>query len=130
VVPNIIALRCMLINPAIRVNVIANNGPVKLSNSRHSLLFGIFNLGNIPLLFNADTIIPELISVANAVAAAAPPHPVRNGQAQNNASPTTFINAAPAIIFRGVMESFATMNVVSKTFWAVAAQAIAPRQFM
>mmetsp|Transcript_21113 Transcript_21113/g.50960 ORF Transcript_21113/g.50960 Transcript_21113/m.50960 type:complete len:381 (+) Transcript_21113:107-1249(+) len=125
-IPSIMALRCMFMNPAIRVRVIANSGPVNPSSFPHSSRFGTFNLGSIPLPRRAETIHPVLNNVATAVAAAAPAHPVLNGHAQSAASPKTFSTAAHPTIFNGVTASLATMNRLSSTAWTMAAHDAAP----
>mmetsp|Transcript_24378 Transcript_24378/g.50603 ORF Transcript_24378/g.50603 Transcript_24378/m.50603 type:complete len:245 (-) Transcript_24378:319-1053(-) len=122
------AFFCMFIKPPILVNVINNNGPVNSDIAANSFFLGSRNFGHNFLSFNDLTIHPVLTNVARAVAAAAPPHPPRNGHTQNAASPITFKIAAQEIIFKGVIASFVTIKSDKLTLCASAAQAIAPLQ--
>mmetsp|Transcript_1033 Transcript_1033/g.1928 ORF Transcript_1033/g.1928 Transcript_1033/m.1928 type:complete len:227 (+) Transcript_1033:968-1648(+) len=130
VTPNVMALLCMFKKPAILVRVIARRGPVNSPREASSDFFGMRRPGSSCFFRRAATIQKELINVAHVVAAAAPPHPPLIGQTQNNASPTTFATAAHEMIFNGVITSRVTTNRERQTFWAIAAQAVAPRQWI
>lgn len=52
------------------------------------------------------------------------------GQTQNIASPITFTKAAHEMILSGVITSRVTMKSERQTFCAIAAQAVAPLQWI
>ena len=83
----------------------ASNGPVNSNTPNNSFFVGSRTFGKIPFFLSDLSIKPELNKVANAVAAAAPLVPSRNGQTHMAASPTIFTKHANAIIFKGVIAS-------------------------
>jgi hypothetical protein len=119
----------MFKKPAILVKVIAKRGPVYSARAASSFLFGMRRAGSNSFFRRAATIQTELISVAHVVAAAAPPVPPLI-QTQNSASPITFATAAHEMIFNGVITSRVTIKSDRQTFCAIAAHAVAPRQWI
>lgn len=109
--------------------MIAISGPTYVKSSFASVNVGMRMVGRRFFRFRVrNKRKPQLKTVENAVAAAAPAHPQRRGQTHRRKSPITLMTAAIPMTLRGEIASRVASNIERETFCDSAAHAILPLQ--